>query len=103
MDTMDTTLNRCPKTVPQANTNPEQLSLPRELIVAEEIQINTGAATLLRISKGNFPDNHVNTMFTKSLGIHSIIAAIVSRSSSPEVLACTFSFPGSQSFSCGDC
>ena len=33
----------------------------------------------------------------------SIIAVIVSRSSSPEVLSCGFSFPGSQSFSCGDC
>jgi hypothetical protein len=28
---MDTKANRCPKTVPQANTNPEQLSLPREM------------------------------------------------------------------------
>jgi hypothetical protein len=27
---MDTKLNRCPKTVLQANANPEQLSLPRE-------------------------------------------------------------------------
>jgi hypothetical protein len=33
----------------------------------------------------------------------SIIVAIVSRYSSPEVLPCGFSFPGSQSFSCGDC
>jgi hypothetical protein len=30
MDTMDTKLKRCPKIVLQANTNPEQLSLPRE-------------------------------------------------------------------------
>ena len=30
MDTMDTKLNHPSKTVPQANANPEQLSLPRE-------------------------------------------------------------------------
>jgi hypothetical protein len=43
---MDTKLNRCPKTCATGNTNPEQLSLPRQLIVAEEIQISTGAATV---------------------------------------------------------
>jgi hypothetical protein len=35
--------NGCPQTVLQANTNPEQLSLPCEWIVAEEIRVGTGS------------------------------------------------------------
>jgi hypothetical protein len=40
--------NRCPQTVLQANTNPEQLSLPREWIVAEEIRVGTGSDRALQ-------------------------------------------------------
>lgn len=38
---MDTKLKAPSKTVLQANTNAEQLSLPREGIVADRIQIST--------------------------------------------------------------
>ena len=40
---MDTKPNPCPKTALQANTNPEQLSLPREWIVADAIRVGTGS------------------------------------------------------------
>ena len=53
---------------------------------------------------GQPESKNAGKMFVKSVWIfRSIILAIVSRSSSPEVLPCGFSFPGSQSFSCGDC
>jgi hypothetical protein len=45
-----------------------------------------------------------SAMFTKIwLGFRGTIAVIREPLSSPEVLPCGFSFPGSQSFSCGDC
>jgi hypothetical protein len=43
MDTMDTKLNRPVQNCAAGNTNPEQLSLPRDWIVAEAIQISTGS------------------------------------------------------------
>jgi hypothetical protein len=52
MDTMDTKLNRRPTTVLQANTNPEQLSRPREGIVADRIQISTDLAICSELLTG---------------------------------------------------
>jgi len=49
---MDTKLNRRPTTVLQANTNPEQLSLPREGIVADRIQISTDLAICSELLTG---------------------------------------------------
>jgi hypothetical protein len=56
---MDTKPTERPKTVSRANTNPEQLSLPREQIVAEEIQFSTGTSSRAqRCETENLCDSH---------------------------------------------
>ena len=60
---------------------------------------------MFRISRGEHLYGHdEHDIYEKMPDVfRSIIVVIVCRSSSPEVLPCGFSFPGSQSFSCGDC